>query len=47
MQRSSVGLLLRFSAMLTVSLVSRVTAGDLHDNRLRCLSPSGEWSWSK
>ena len=35
---SSVSLLLGFSAMLKVSLVSRVTAGSLHDNML------GEWS---
>jgi len=32
--RSSVSLLLGFSAMLSVSLVSRVTARSLHDNKL-------------
>ena len=32
MPRSSVSLLLGFSAMLRVSLVSRVTARSLHDN---------------
>jgi len=42
--RSSVSLLLVFSTMLRVSLVSRVTARSLHDNMLGCLSPSGEWS---
>ena len=42
MQRSSVSLLLGFSAMLRVS--SRVTARSLHDNMLGCLSPFGEWS---
>jgi len=42
--RSSVSLLLGFSAMLRVSLVSRVTARSLHDNMLGCLSPSDEWS---
>jgi len=42
--RSSVSLLLGFSAMLSVSLVSRFTARSLHDNMLVCLSPSGEWS---
>jgi len=41
---SSVSLLLAFSAMLRVSLVSRVTARSLHDDMLGCLSPSGEWS---
>ena len=41
---SSVSLLLGFSAMLSVSLVSRVTARSLHDNMLECQSPSGEWS---
>jgi len=42
--RSSVTLLLGFSVMLSVSLVSRVTARSLHDNMLGCQSPSGEWS---
>jgi len=42
--RSSVSLLLGFSAMLSVSLVSRVTAKSLHDNMLGCQSPPGEWS---
>jgi len=42
--RSSVSLLLGFSAMLGVSLVSRVTARSLHDNMLGCLSPPGERS---
>jgi len=41
---SSVSLLLGFSVMLSVSLVSRVTAGSLHDNMLGCQTPSGEWS---
>jgi len=41
---SSVSLLLGFSAMLSVSLVSRVTVRSLHDNMLECQSPSGEWS---
>ena len=36
MPRSSVSLLLGFSAMLSVGLVSRVTAGSLHDNMLGC-----------
>jgi len=44
MPRSSVSLLLRFSAMLSVSLVSRVTARSLHDNMFECQSPSGERS---
>jgi len=39
--RSSVSLLLGFSAMHRVSLVSRVTARSLHDNMLGCLLPSG------
>jgi len=39
---SSVSLLLGFSAMLRVSLVSRVTARSLHNNMLGCQSPSGE-----
>jgi len=39
-----VSLLLGFSAMLSVSLVSRVTARSLHDNVFGCQSPSGEWS---
>ena len=38
---SSVSLLLGFSAMLSVSLVSRVNARSLHDNMLWCQSPSG------
>ena len=38
----SVSLLLGFSAMLRVSLVSLVTARCLHDNMLGCESPSGE-----
>ena len=42
--RSSVSLLLGFSAMLRVSLVSRVTARSLHDHMLGYQSPSGEWS---
>ena len=42
--RSSVSLLLGFSAMLSVSLVSLVTARSLHDNIRGCQSPSGEWS---
>jgi len=41
---SSVSLLFGFSAMLSVSLVSRVTASSLHDNMLGRQSPSGEWS---
>jgi len=41
--RSSVSLLLGFSVMLGVSLVSRVTARSLHDYMLGCLSASGEW----
>ena len=41
---SSVSLLLGFSAMLSVSLVSRVTATSLHDNMLGCQTPSGEQS---
>jgi len=44
---SGVSLLLGFGAMLSVSLVSRVTARSLHDNMLRCQSPSGEWSRNK
>jgi len=39
-----VSVLLGFSAMLSVSLVSRVTARSLHDNMLGCQSPSGERS---
>ena len=42
--RSSVSLLIGFSAMLSVSLVSRLTARSLHDNMLGCQTPSGEWS---
>jgi len=41
---SRVSLLLGFSAMLSVSLVSRVTARSLHDSILGCQTPSGEWS---
>jgi len=41
---SSVSLLLGFSAMLRVSLVSWVTAESLHDIMLGCQTPSGEWS---
>jgi len=41
---SSVSLLLGFSVMFNVSLVSRVTARSLHDNMLGCQSPCGEWS---
>ena len=37
----SVSLLLGFSAMLSISLVSRVTARSSHDNMLGCQSPSG------
>ena len=44
MPHSSVSLLLGFSAMLSVSVVSRVTARSLHDNMLGCQSPYGEWS---
>jgi len=33
--------------MLSVSLVSPVTARSLHDNMLGCQSPSGKWSWNK
>jgi len=33
--------------MLSVSLVSRVTARSLHDNLRGCQSPSGERSWNK
>jgi len=47
MPDSRVSLLLEFSAMLSVSLVSRVTARSLHDNMFGCQSPSGEWSWNK
>jgi len=42
--RSSVSLLLGFSAILRVILVSRDTSRSLYDNMLGCLSPSGEWS---
>ena len=41
---STVSLLLGFSAMLSVSLVSRDIARSLHDNMLGCQSPSGEYS---
>jgi len=41
---ASVSLLLEFSAMLSVSLISRVTARSLHDKMLGCQSLSGEWS---
>ena len=44
MPLSSVSLLVGFSEMLSVSLVSRVTARSLHDNMLGCQTPSGEWS---
>ena len=44
MPRSSVSLLLKFSAMLSASLVSRVTARSLHDNMLGYQPPSGERS---
>jgi len=40
----SVSLLLGFNVMLSVSLVSRVTARSLHDNMFGRQSPSGEWS---
>ena len=40
MPHSSVRLLLRFSAMLSVSIVLRVTARGLHDNMIGCYSPS-------
>ena len=43
-EKNTLSLLLGFSAMLNVSLVSRVTAGSLRDNILGCLPPSGEWS---
>jgi len=33
--------------MLSVNLVSLVTARSLHDNILACQSPSDEWSWNK
>ena len=44
MPRSSVSLLLGFSATLSVSLVSRVTARSIYDNMLGRQAPSGEWS---
>jgi len=44
---SSVSLLLGFSAILSVSLVSRLTARSLHYYVLGCQTPSGEWSWNK
>jgi len=44
---SSVSLILGFSAMLSVSLVSWVTTRSLHDNMLQHQSPSGEWSWNQ
>jgi len=44
---SSVSLLLGFSAMVSVSLVSRVTARSLHDNMLGCQTPSGDWTLNK
>ena len=47
MPDSSVSLLLGFSAILSVSLVSRVTARSLHDYVLGCQSPSGERSRNK
>jgi len=43
-QHSSVSLLLGFSAMLGVSLLSQVTAGRLHDNMFGRQLPSSEWS---
>ena len=45
MPHSSVSLLLGFSAILSVSLVSRLTARSLHDYVLGCQTPSGERSW--
>ena len=44
MPHSSVSLLLGFNVILSVSLVSLVTARSLHDNMLGCQTPSGEWS---
>ena len=44
MPDSSVSLLLGFSAILSVSLVSRLTARSLHDYVLGCQMPSGERS---
>ena len=41
--RSSVSLLLGFSAIAEVRLVAWVTAKSLHNNMHECLSPSGEW----
>jgi len=41
---SSVSLLLGFSAILSVSLVPRLTARSLQDYVLGCQTPSGEWS---
>ena len=41
---SSVSLLLDFSAILSVSLVSQLTARSLHDYVLGCQTPSGERS---
>jgi len=35
---------LQLNAMLSVSLVSRVTARSLYDNMFGCQSPSDEWS---
>jgi len=33
--------------MLSVSLVSRLTARRLHNYMLGCQNPSGEWSWKR
>jgi len=44
---SSVSLLLGFSAILSVSLVSRLTARSLHDYVFGYQTPSGERSWNK
>jgi len=41
---SSVSLLLGFSVIIGVSLVSRLTARSLHDYVLGCQTPSGERS---
>jgi len=41
---SGVSLLLGFSAILSVSLVSRLTARSLHDYVLGCQTPSGKRS---
>jgi len=44
MPDSSVNLLLGFSAIHSVSFVSRLTARSLHDYVLGCQMPSGERS---